>query len=48
VFAIGEGAAGGISRGVGINAIAKSRTAVVFFVGGKLVADRPSDARPPK
>ena len=47
-FAIGEGAAGGISRGVGINAIAKTRTAAGFFVGGKLVADRPSDARLPK
>lgn len=35
------------SRG-GTNAIAKIRSAAVFFVGGKLVADKQSDAKSPK
>jgi hypothetical protein len=41
-----EGAASGISRSVGTNAIAKTRSAAVFCVAGKLVADRQRDARP--
>ncbi|MGH8162911.1 MAG: hypothetical protein ACREP1_01095, partial [Rhodanobacteraceae bacterium] len=46
--AIGEGAASGISRRVGTNAIAKIQSAVASFVAGKLAADKQSGARPPK
>jgi hypothetical protein len=47
-FAIVEGAVSGISQSVGTNGIATTRSAAGFFVAGKLVGDRRSDAKLPK